>query len=69
MASAFSAAMFNTALNGNLGAVSAQRRFGVSEYIVSVRSCDEFPGNELDVHGTVSFLRDIECREPTVSSV
>ena len=57
------------AFNGNMGVASAQRRFSAGSNIVNMRSCDEFPGRELDVTGTVTFLREINCREPTVRSV
>ena len=67
--SAFAAAMSNTAFNGNTGVASAQRRFSAGSNIVSIRSCDEFPGRELDVTGTVTFLREINCSEPTVRGV
>ena len=66
---AFAAAMSNTAFNGNMGVASAQRRFDGGPNIVSIRSCDEFPGRELDAIGTVTFLREINCREPTVRGV
>ena len=69
LTSAFAAAMSNTAFNGNMGVASAQRRFDAGPNIVRIRSCDEFPGRELDVTGTVTFLREINCREPTVRSV
>ena len=69
LTSAFAAAMSNIAFNGNMGVASAQRRFSAGSNIVNMRSCDEFPGRELDVTGTVTFLREINCREPTVRSV